>query len=96
MLTPRYDEALSYAAALHRDQVRKVSNIPYIAHLLCVSALVLEHSGDEDQAIAGLLHDAVEDQGGLATADQIGAKYGPRVRSMVLECSDNHGGYKAA
>lgn len=92
MLTPRFDEALAYASALHRRQIRKVSGIPYVAHLMSVSALVLEHGGDEDQAIAGLLHDAVEDQGGLAIADEIGAKFGARVRGIVLECSDNQGG----
>ena len=89
MLTDRFDEALGLASRLHRHQRRKASNIPYIAHLLAVAALVLEHGGDEDQAIAGLLHDAVEDQGGLATADMIRARFGDRVADCVLACSDS-------
>ena len=60
MLTTRYQEALAYSSKLHKDQVRKGKNTPYIAHLLSVSALVLEAGGDEDQAIAALLHDAAE------------------------------------
>ena len=58
IITDRYNEALSYAETLHRNQFRKGTSIPYISHLMTVSALVLEHGGDEDQAIAGLLHDA--------------------------------------
>ena len=65
MLGPRFDEAVSYAAVVHADQVRKGSGVPYMAHLLGVAALVLEDGGDDDEAIAGLLQDAVEDQGGL-------------------------------
>ncbi len=88
MLTDRFDDALGLAAKLHRTQARKVSNIPYIAHLLAVTALVLEHGGDEDQAIAALLHDAVEDQGGMATAEMIRRRFGDRVADCVLACSD--------
>jgi (p)ppGpp synthase/HD superfamily hydrolase len=95
MLTHRFDDALSLAARLHRDQRRKVSDIPYISHLLAVAALVLEHGGDEDQAIAGLLHDAVEDQGGLDTARLIRERFGPRVEEIVLACSDSDGAEKA-
>ena len=62
VLTDRYDEGLAYARHLHRDQVRKGAGTPYISHLMSVSAMVLEMGGDEDAAIAGLLHDAVEDQ----------------------------------
>ena len=64
MLTSRYDEAFRYARQVHQSQMRKGTSVPYIAHLMTVSALVVEHGGDEDQAIAGLLHDAAEDQGG--------------------------------
>ena len=71
MLTSRYDDALLYASELHRTQVRKGTSIPYVSHLLSVSALVLKSGGDEDQAIAGLLHDAAEDQGGKPTLDAI-------------------------
>ena len=59
-LTPRYGEALRWAEALHRQQLRKGKQIPYIAHLISVSALVWEDGGSEDQAIAALLHDATE------------------------------------
>ena len=63
-LTDRFDDALVYASRLHREQTRKGSDIPYVAHLLAVCSLVIEHGGSEDQAIAALLHDAAEDQGG--------------------------------
>jgi (p)ppGpp synthase/HD superfamily hydrolase len=95
MLTHRFDDALAHASRLHRQQRRKGSGIPYIAHLMSVSALVLEHGGDEDQAIAGLLHDAVEDQGGRRTARDIEARYGARVARIVLACSDSDDGQKA-
>ena len=62
-LTKRFDEALVFASQVHNDQLRKGTKIPYIAHLLSVTALVLEHGGSEDEAIAALLHDAVEDCG---------------------------------
>ncbi|MBV7409469.1 HD domain-containing protein [Maritimibacter sp. DP1N21-5] len=88
MLTHRFDDAFALAARLHRSHQRKVSNVPYLSHLMAVSALVLENGGDEDQAIAGLLHDAVEDQGGQATADLIRAAFGDRVADIVLACSD--------
>ena len=87
-LTERYEEALKYAFQLHRRQVRKGSGIPYVSHLLAVSALVMQDGGDEDQAIAGLLHDAVEDQGGQKTLDEIQRKFGERVAEIVLGCSD--------
>ena len=63
-LTDRFDRALLYATHVHGGQVRKATTIPYVAHLLAVAATVLEYGGSEDMAIAGLLHDAVEDQGG--------------------------------
>jgi (p)ppGpp synthase/HD superfamily hydrolase len=95
MLTNRFDDALSYAARLHRSQTRKVSGIPYIAHLMSVSALVLEYGGDEDQAIGGLLHDAIEDQGGPVIEAEINARYGARVARIVRDCSDSDGLNKA-
>jgi (p)ppGpp synthase/HD superfamily hydrolase len=88
MLTDRFADALAYACALHRHQTRKGVDIPYIAHLMAVSSQVLEHGGDEDQAIAGLLHDAVEDQGGLATAQVIAERFGPAVIEIVMACTD--------
>lgn len=89
MLTDRFENALSLAARLHRSQTRKGSDIPYVSHLMAVSALVIEYGGDEDQAIAALLHDAVEDQGGQDTADMIRATFGDRVADIVLACSDS-------
>lgn len=88
MLSHRFDDALAFASETHRGDLRKASDIPYISHLLSVCALTLEYGGDEDCAIAALLHDAVEDHGGLAMADQIGEKFGTKVRDIVLECSD--------
>lgn len=89
MLTHKYDEALLYASELHRTQVRKGTGIPYLSHLLSVSALVLKNGGDEDQAIAGLLHDAAEDQGGIETIAVIRAKFGDRVARIVADCTDS-------
>jgi len=89
MLTMRYDDALVYAGNLHRSQVRKGTDIPYLSHLLSVSALVLKNGGDEDQAIAGLLHDAVEDQGGAATLEDIRQRFGDRVADFVADCTDS-------
>lgn len=88
MLTERFDDALSFARRLHAAQLRKGSTIPYLAHLLAVAALVLESGGDEDEAIAALLHDAVEDQGGLATRQQIAERFGPIVSAIVDGCTD--------
>lgn len=84
----RFAEALTLAFDLHAKQERKGSGVPYIAHLLAVTALVLENGGDEDQAIGALLHDAVEDQGGYQTLDLIQNRFGPRVAEIVRECSD--------
>src|SRR4051812_40895977 len=90
-LSERFDDALVYAARHHRDQLRKGSRVPYMTHLMSVSALVLEHGGTEDQAIAGLLHDAVEDappgQGGAVLAE-ICERWGDAVADTVLACSD--------
>jgi GTP pyrophosphokinase len=79
---------LEYAFALHARQYRKGGPVPYIAHLLGVTALVLEDGGDEDEAIAALLHDAVEDQGGLPTLEEIRRRFGERVAHIVEGCSD--------
>lgn len=88
MLGPRFDQALLLAADLHRHQVRKQSGVPYVGHVLAVAALAIEHGADEDQAIAALLHDAVEDQGGLPTAARIRATFGDRVHDLVMALSD--------
>lgn len=87
-LTQRFEEALVYAFRLHAGQRRKGSGAPYISHLLGVAALVLEDGGDEDEAIAALLHDAIEDQGGQAAAAEIRRRFGQRVATIVEACSD--------
>ncbi len=94
LLGARFDEAVAFASELHRAQRRKGSGVPYLAHLLQVAGLVLEAGGDEDTAIAALLHDAVEDQGGEATRDRIVARFGERVARYVDGCSDSSGSPK--
>lgn len=88
LLTDRFDQALAYASRLHRTQCRKGTAIPYVSHLLAVAAIALENGADEDQAIAALLHDAVEDQGGLAQLEAIRARFGHDVAAMVADCTD--------
>jgi (p)ppGpp synthase/HD superfamily hydrolase len=88
LLGERFERALVLAAQLHRDQVRKGTGVPYVSHLLAVAALVLEHGGDEDEAIAALLHDAPEDQGGHPTLARIHAEFGPRVAALVEGATD--------
>jgi (p)ppGpp synthase/HD superfamily hydrolase len=87
-LTARFSEALAYAGQLHAEQVRKGSGVPYLAHLLSVAAIVLEHGADEDEAIAALLHDAVEDQGGDVARQEIRGRFGRRVADIVDGCTD--------
>ena len=87
-LTEKFNKALSYAEKLHREQKRKGTNIPYISHLMIVSAIVLEYGGTEEEAIAALLHDAIEDQGGETTFKNIRSQFGKNIASIVLECSD--------
>src|SRR6478736_1779941 len=87
----RYREALEVSAKLHRQQTRKGTSVPYLAHLLHVSALVWEAGGDEDQAIAALLHDTIEDQGGPKTLEKIRERFGKRVVRIVWDCSDHEG-----
>lgn len=88
LLGPRFDDALLLARDLHDEQLRKGTKTPYMAHLLAVTSLVLEDGGDEDEAIAALLHDAVEDQGGPATLRLIRARFGERVAAIVDACTD--------
>lgn len=85
---PRFDAALRYASRLHRGQTRKGTPTPFITHLLAVAAVVGEYGGGEDDVIAALLHDAVEDQGGRATLAAIRERFGPNVAAIVLDCSD--------
>ncbi len=84
---PRFVEAVALAAELHAGQVRKGTSIPYVAHVLAVAAIVLEHGGDEDQAIAALLHDVVEDCGAEHEAT-IRDRFGARIAAIVRGCTD--------
>lgn len=87
-ISRRFQDALSFAVELHANQARKASGVPYIAHLLSVAALAMEHGADEDEAIAALLHDAVEDQGGRPTLERIRERFGGRVAAIVEGCTD--------
>lgn len=89
VLTDRFDRSLLYATHVHGGQVRKGTSIPYVAHLLAVAATVLEYGGSEDMAIAALLHDAVEDQGGEPRLSDIRNRFGDRVADIVRSCSDS-------
>ena len=89
-LSTRFDHALLFAAQVHRDQDRKKSGIPYISHLLGVASIVLDYGGDEEMAIAALLHDAVEDQGGRPMLKIIEQIFGPRVAKIVDGCTDSY------
>ena len=90
MLSERFEQALGYAAQLHREQKRKASEVPYIAHLMSVAALVLEDGGSEIEVIAALLHDAVEDQGGKERLADIKTAFGKEVAAIVEACSDTY------
>jgi (p)ppGpp synthase/HD superfamily hydrolase len=89
-LTDRFDRSLLYATHVHGRQARKGTSTPYVAHLLAVAATVLEYGGSEDMAIAALLHDAVEDQGGLPRLDDIREKFGAHVARVVDGCTDSY------
>ena len=88
-LSGRFDEALVLASTLHRLQARKTSGVPYVAHLLGVAAMVLEEGGSEDMAIAALLHDAAEDQGGESVLEVITSAFGNVVARWVRQASDS-------
>ena len=86
-MTPRYTQAIHFAAVAHEGQRRKGTSIPYIVHPVAVAALVAEYGGDEDQQIAALLHDVLED-GGPHFAPDIERQFGQRVLSIVQACTD--------
>jgi (p)ppGpp synthase/HD superfamily hydrolase len=88
-LGPRFLRAFSFAAEKHAAQTRKASTIPYIAHLMGVASLVLEFGGDEDLAIAALLHDIVEDCGGAPMLKEVRRRFGTRVARIVDGCTDS-------
>ena len=87
-LSTRFEDALTFATRLHADQARKGTTIPYISHLLAVTSIVLEQGGNEDEAIAALLHDAIEDQGGASTREEIRRRFGETVVEIVNGCTD--------
>ena len=87
-LTGQFAKAMVYAERKHHNQVRKGGDIPYVGHLLSVAGLVINDNGSEAQAVAALLHDAVEDQGGAPTFEEIKAQFGDEVARIVDECSD--------
>jgi GTP pyrophosphokinase len=89
MLSERFADALTFATRLHASQIRKGSGVPYVAHLLGVASIVLEHGANEDEAIAALLHDAIEDQGGAATREEIRHRFGDTVTEIVDGCTDS-------
>ena len=88
MLTDRFARAALYAIELHRGQVRKATTIPYVTHLFAVCSLVLEDGGTEDEAIAALLHDGPEDQGGAAVLEEVRLRFGDPVAQIVAGLSD--------
>ena len=90
LFSPRFTQALAYATRLHARQIRKRTSRPYIGHLLSVASIVIEYGGDEEMAIAALLHDAVEDQGGLPRLREIHKKFGKRVAYIVDGCTDSY------
>ncbi|HTU41428.1 MAG TPA: HD domain-containing protein [Candidatus Aquilonibacter sp.] len=93
-LGPRFRRAFLFAADKHAGQARKTTTIPYIAHLMGVASSVLEFGGDEDMAIAALLHDVVEDCGGEPILKEVRRRFGNRVAEMVDGCTDSYGSPK--
>ncbi len=90
-LGPRFKRALELAYELHAGQTRKGSGVPYFGHLLGVASIVIETGSPEDEAIAALLHDAAEDQGGRETLEHIRSEFGDEVAEIVESCSDSFG-----
>jgi (p)ppGpp synthase/HD superfamily hydrolase len=88
ILGSRFDDAFLYASQVHRLQLRRGTDVPYLAHLLGVASLVLEDGGDEDEAIAGLLHDTVDYQG-VPALNEIRRRFGTRVAELVEHCTDH-------
>jgi (p)ppGpp synthase/HD superfamily hydrolase len=93
-LSPRFEEALIYATRLHAGQKRKGTSLPYVTHLLAVASIALEYGANEDEALAALLHDAVEDQGGEPIREEIRRRFGETVLEIVDGCTDGVGSPK--
>ena len=94
-LGPRLQRAFRYAAEKHAGQTRKQTAVPYLSHLMAVASLVLEAGGDEEMAIAALLHDVVEDCGGMPRLREVRKRFGERVARIVKGCTDSFGEPKA-
>ena len=90
ILTERFHRGFLHAARAHACHLRKGTEIPYVSHLMAVASLVLEHGGTEDEAIAALLHDAAEDQGGVLRLELIRAEFGESVAAIVDGCTDTY------
>jgi (p)ppGpp synthase/HD superfamily hydrolase len=88
VLSQKFEDALCYAAHVHAGQTRKGTEVPYLSHLMAVASLVLDYGGDEEQAIAALLHDAVEDAGGVRRLEDIRLRFGEIVAAIVDACTD--------
>lgn len=88
MLSERFTEALVFATQLHASQIRKGSGVPYVAHLLGVASIALEYGANETEAIAALLHDAIEDRGGDTIRQEIRRRFGETVTQIVDGCTD--------
>jgi (p)ppGpp synthase/HD superfamily hydrolase len=88
-LTARFEDALVWATQLHNSQMRKGTQVPYIAHLLGTTSIAMQYGADEDEAIAALLHDAVEDCGGEPTLREIERRFGASVAAIVIGCTDS-------
>jgi GTP pyrophosphokinase len=87
-LSFRFEDALAFAFALHKKQIRKGTTIPYVSHLLGVASIALEYGANEDEAVAALLHDAIEDQGGASIREEICRRFGKTVADIVNGCTD--------
>jgi (p)ppGpp synthase/HD superfamily hydrolase len=88
LLTDRFLDAVALAEEVHGRQRRSGTDVPYLAHLLVVTGLVLEDGGDEDEAVAAMLHDSVEQGGGQQMLNRVEQRFGPRVAAIVEACSD--------
>lgn len=89
VLGERFEAAVGYAMSAHRNQVRKGGDTPYLSHLLGVTSIVLDDGGDEDDAIAALLHDVAEDHGGRERLDDVRSRFGDKVARIVEACTDS-------
>ena len=87
-LTQKFEQALHYTVLIHAGQLRKGTEIPYLAHLLGVASIAMEHNAVEDEAIGALLHDAGEDAGGQGRIEDIRQRFGSAVAEIVQGCTD--------